>query len=205
MQKPFVTAMLCLFLAWPLSAAAQVAPPAVPVPPAASVVLAGFYELDPSHDERLQYEQGRAKAIALLDGAQGLDASLADLARRTSQALAGARLFVAGDAEADRQCAPIRAALFVRQDHPGHIYICADTRWHVLHERGPVTNILAQILIHEGAHLAGSTDECRATALELVVAGNGMGIANYGNFHRYARQCQGGLELRALRRQGMRR
>ncbi len=169
----------------------------------APATIAGFYEMPSSGEERLKYERARVLAIQLLAESRGLQDSLADLARKAAGELTNAKLFIAGDAEADHKCAAITAALFVRHDIPGNIYICADTRWHVLHESDP-TNVIAQILIHEGAHLAGTIDECEATILELVVAGNSVGIASYGNFHRYAGQCHVLLSHRALRRQGLR-
>jgi hypothetical protein len=197
-----LAAALAYAAALPVSAATQQAMADVPEA-TAPFAMSGFYEMPASGDERLKFERARVLAIDLLTESKGVDTSLAELAREAAAELTTAKLFIAGDAEADRKCAAITAALFVRQDLPGHIYICADTRWHVLHE-SDVSNIIAQILIHEGAHLAGTTDECEATTLELVVAGNSIGIANYGNFHRYAGQCRGSLSHRALRRRGLR-
>ena len=196
-----LAAALAYTAALPVRAATQRAMASDPEAIAPSTI-AGFNEMPSSGEERLKYERARVLAIQLLTESKGLEISLAELARKAAGELTNAKLFIAGDAEADRKCAAITASLFVRQDLPGNIYICADTRWHVLHEPES-TNIIAQILIHEGAHLAGTIDECEATILELVVAGNSIGIASYGNFHRYEDQCHGSLSHRALRRQGL--
>lgn len=148
----------------------------------------------------MQYEQGRQLAIELLGSVVGLDESAASLAAEVGKQLASARFVVAAGAEADRQCAQVAASLFVLQTVPGTIHVCADTRWHVQNEPGPVNAILAQGFIHEGVHLAGITDECEATRLELLVARATSGITSFANLQKYGKQCGGLLESARLRR-----
>ncbi|MBC7656871.1 MAG: hypothetical protein H7147_06825, partial [Frankiaceae bacterium] len=114
--------------------------------------------------------------------------------------LASARFVVAAGAEADRQCAQVAASLFVLQTVPGTIHVCADTRWHVQNEPGPVTAILAQGFIHEGVHLAGITDECKATKIELWVARATTGISSLANLRKYGKQCDGLADSLRIRR-----
>jgi len=177
---------LALFVAGAvLAAPASATEPEVAAPPQP------FYELDPSNSESQQYEAARARALAWLAVAgNSADASLAALAGGAAAQLSAAHFLVAADAAADQRCASIRASFFVLDTSPGTIFVCADTRWHVLHEPDPVTDMLAQALVHEAAHLAGTADECAATLLELEAARSGDGRPNMGNVHRYAAQCE---------------
>lgn len=161
---------------------------------APAIASPGFYELRSSSAEGLEYERSRLLAIAQLGNMTGLDEATAALAKKTAEHLASAKFYVAADAEADRQCAQVVASLFVLQTVPDRIFVCADTRWHVQKEPAPVTEILAQGFIHEGVHLAGIADECQATRLELLVAGQNGGITSYANFRRYSKQCEGLLD-----------
>ena len=153
-----------------------------------------------SSAEAVQYEQGRKLAIELLGNAKDLDEASAALAKEAAQHLALAKLLVAADAEADRQCAQVGASLFVLQTVPNTIFICADARWHVQNEVGPVTEILAQGFIHEGAHLVGETGECIATILEMEVTANSIGVTGLGNFNKYSGQCDGFQDAQKSRR-----
>ena len=167
------------------------------VPSPASAMGTAFYHLADSNDEALKYELARSLAIELLGNARGLATATESLATEAARNLASARFVVAADAEADRQCAQVAASLFVLQTVPNTIYVCADTRWHVLNEPDPVT-VLAQGFIHEAVHLAGITDECEATKLELLVMGRD--VTSFANFHRYSKQCNGLLDTRATKR-----
>lgn len=161
---------------------------------ASDMVTPGFYELGASSQEWQEYEQGRELALRLLGNTNGLDDSTAALAARAAENLAAARFYVAADAQGDRQCARVVASLFVTSDFPKSIFICADTRWHVQRAQGLAEEVLAQGFIHEAVHLAGITDECVATLLELKFARDGLGAVTYGNFRRYSRQCNGLLD-----------
>ena len=165
-----------------------------PAVASAGVVNPGFYELAASSEEGQRYEQARMLALELLGGGSELDESLAALAAKAAEHLATAKFYVAADAEGDRQCAAIVASLFVTGNFPNSIFICADTRWHVQQIAGSTESILAQGFIHEAAHLAGTADECLATLLELKVVASSLGTVNYGNFSRYAAQCDGLLD-----------
>ena len=160
------------------------------------VEVPGFTRLVSSAEEKLSYQQGQALALAWLGHAGELGESLGALAGAAAQHLARARFQVAANAEGDRYCAKVAASLFVLETIPDTIFICADTRWHVQQEDGPVTAILAQGFVHEAVHLAGTTDECQATRLEIAVAGNNIDDVNLGNVKRYARQCTDIAQLR---------
>ena len=160
----------------------------------AGVVTPGFYELALSSEEALKYERGRMLALQLLGSSTGLDDSMAPLAGKAAEHLAAAKFYVSADAEGDRQCTQIVASLFVTRNYPNAIFICADTRWHVQNSSSSVANILAQGFIHEAVHLSGITDECKATLLELEVAGSRLDSVNYGNYRRYSKQCDGLLD-----------
>jgi hypothetical protein len=177
----------CLaILAGGLFASAAAAQSEIVSPPQAPA----FYALAPTNPEARQYEAARALALQWLTTASaGSDAALSPLARDAAAQLSAAQFLVAAGVDADRQCAAIRASFFVLQTNPGTIFVCADTRWHVLHEAEPVTDVLAQALAHEAAHLAGTTDECAATSLEVEAARGGGRHPNLGNVHRYAGQC----------------
>ena len=166
----------------------------------ADVAAPGFYELEASSAEAQEYEQGRMLALQLLGNATGLDDSVAPLAVKAMESLAAAKFYVSADAEGDRQCAQIVASLFVTRNFPNAIFICADTRWHVRNSSHSVAKILAQGFIHEAVHLSGITDECKATLLELEVAGNGLDSVNFGNYRRYSKQCDGLLDRYAPRK-----
>jgi hypothetical protein len=178
----------CLFaLAGCFFAAAAAARPEIVAPPQPSA----FYTLAPTSPEALRYEEARTLAGQWLAAAvSSSDGSLAQLAGNAAAQLSAARFFVAANADADLQCAAIRASFFVLDTSPGTIFVCADTRWHVLPEPGPVTDMLAQALVHEAAHLAGIDDECAATLLEVDAARNGDREPNLGNVHRYAAKCE---------------
>jgi hypothetical protein len=165
------------------SAAAQSESVALPPPPA-------FYALASTIHEAVVYEEARTLALQWL-AALRPDAPLAQLARDAGAQLSAARFLVAANGDADGQCAAIRASFFVLDTSPGTIFVCADTRWHVLHEPDPVTDMLAQALVHEAAHLAGTDDECAATSLEVEAARSGDREPNRGNVRRYAAQCEG--------------
>ena len=182
------------------SIAALFAVGSCPAVAAADVINPGFYELGASSVEGQNYEKGRMLALQLLGSASGLDDEMASLAAKASEHLAAAKFYVSADAEGDRQCAKIVASLFVSANFPNVIFICADTRWHVQQGSGPTTNILAQGFVHEAVHLAGTTDECAATLLELKVAGDGLGAIGYGNFRRYSKLCDGLLDGYAPKR-----
>jgi hypothetical protein len=172
-------------------AAVLFAAPLLATEPEVAAPVQPFYELDSSNAESLQYEAARTRALAWLDVAgRSADASLATLAAGAAAQLTVSHFLVAADAAADQQCASIRASFFVLETSPGTIFVCADTRWHVLHESEPVTDMLAQALVHEAAHLAGTRDECAATLLEVEAARSGDGRPNMGNVHRYAAQCE---------------
>ena len=158
------------------------------------VVIPGFYELAASSDEAQKYEQGRLLALQLLGSAIDLDDSIASLAGKVAEHLAAAKFHVSADAEGDQQCAKLASSLFVSDNFPNTIFICADTRWHVQNTAQSTANILAQGFIHEAVHLSGIADECQATLLELEVSGNGLGAVGYGNLRRYAKQCDGLLD-----------
>ena len=161
-------------------------PDSVSPPPAPA-----FYALAASTPEALQYEAARVLALQWLGSLSARpDASVARLARDAATSLSAATFLVAADADADRQCAAIRASFFVLQTHPGIVFVCADTRWHVLHEAEPVTETLAQAIVHEAAHLAGTADECAATSLEVEAVRSGDRAPNLGNVHRYTAQCE---------------
>ena len=102
------------------------------VPSPASAMGTAFYHLADSNDEALKYELARSLAIELLGNARGLATATESLATEAARNLASARFVVAADAEADRQCAQVAASLFVLQTVPNTIYVCADTRRHVL-------------------------------------------------------------------------
>ncbi len=155
------------------------------------VEVPGFAKLLDSGKEKLLYQQGQAMALAWLANAGGLDESLRALASIAAERLARARFQVAVNAQGDQYCAKVVASLFVVQTIPDTIFVCADTRWHVQQKDGPVTAILAQGFVHEAVHLAGITDECKATRLEIAVARNNIGSFNPGNLERYASQCAG--------------
>ena len=154
----------------------------------------GFYELGASTEEAQKYEQGQMLALQLLGSENGLDEPMSSLADKAAEHLAAARFYVSADAEGDRQCGIIVASLFVTNNFPNAIFICADTRWHVQQASDSIASILAQGFIHEAVHLAGTADECVATLLELKTTVPNLGAVSYGNFRRYSKQCNGLLD-----------
>lgn len=192
----FIVACLCFTgLA---AAATGPGPDSRPISPESTAPIvaevAGFSELVGSGKEKLLYQQGQAMALAWLANVGELDKSLRALVGIASESLALARFQVAANAQGDLYCAKLVASLFVVQTIPDTIFVCADTRWHVQQDDGPVTAVLAQGFVHEAVHLAGTTDECLATRLEIAVARNNIGAFSPGNLHRYASQCAGLLD-----------
>lgn len=191
--------LACVWLAAALVAPATpaAAQDAVPVPPgpasdrepAAAANVPGFTTLAASSPEQVSYEAARVQALAWLNDPGVLEAGLLDLAGRASGRLARARFQVAANAQGDEYCHRVSASLFVVQTVPDTIFICADTRWHVQQDGVAALDLLAQSFVHEAVHLAGTTDECVATSLEVGIARQHIRDANPGNMERYAGRC----------------
>ncbi len=159
----------------------------------ANASYSGFFPPNNNSIEYRNYLRGLARAKAnILQGTAQLNDYAVTFGAKVIEALEKANILVSTDVESENACQRIkdRGAFVNLVENPTAIFICQTVRENISYESEQNVNILSQMLVHEGVHLAGDTNECNASYFEISVMKNtSMGVQSRQNLMAYNPKC----------------